>query len=185
MRPNQAVVEAVAKRIGITGHVRRAVIRANSGAFCCTRSRATGAARQAASGARGRQPEGRRRQDHDGDQSRHRARRDRRGSAHHRSRSAGQCLDRARHRPPQSAALDLRCSDWRSDAARCHRRDRGAAAASGAVDTRSLRARARNRPGARSRLPLAQCARAAEHASRPARPNSPTCWSTVRRRSIS
>ena len=39
--------------------------------------------------------------------------------------------------------------------------DRGAAAASRAVDPRSLRPRTRNRSGARPRLPPAQCARAA------------------------
>ena len=48
MRPHQGVVETLAKRIGITGHVRRAFIRANdSGAFCCARPHAAGAARQA------------------------------------------------------------------------------------------------------------------------------------------
>ena len=60
-----------------------------------------GGGAQAAARARHRQPEGRRRQDHDRDQSRHRARRHRRAGADRRSRSAGQRLDRARHRPPQ------------------------------------------------------------------------------------
>ena len=46
---------------------------------------------------RDRQPEGRRRQDHDGDQSRHGAGRERLSRAADRPRSAGQCLDRSRH----------------------------------------------------------------------------------------
>ena len=89
---------------------------------------------KAAARARHRQPEGRRRQDHDRDQSRHRARRHRRARADHRSRSAGQRLDRARHRPPQPPRLDLRRADRRGAAARGDRRDRGAAAVDRAVD---------------------------------------------------
>ena len=65
----------------------------------CSRS-AAGA--PAGSGAR--QPEGRGRQDHDGDQSRHGARGDRRDGADRRPRSAGQRLDRPRHRAQSERA---------------------------------------------------------------------------------
>ena len=51
-----------------------------------------------------RQPEGRRRQDDDRHQSRHRAGRRRRDGADRRPRSAGQRLDRARHRPRDAQA---------------------------------------------------------------------------------
>ena len=111
-----------------------------------------------------RQPEGRRRQDDDRHQSRHRARRHRRGCPDHRSRSAGQCLDRPRHRPAQPPLLDLRRARRRNSLARRDRRDRGAAASSCAFDARSLRPRAGNRPGARPRLSSAQRARAAQDA---------------------
>ena len=62
---------------------------------------------------RGRQPEGRRRQDHDGDQSRHRPGGDRRAGAADRPGSAGQRL----HRPRASSARGawprhLRRADW-------------------------------------------------------------------------
>jgi chromosome partitioning protein len=45
-----------------------------------------------------------------------------------RSRSAGQCLDRARHRSPQPPSFHLRRADRRSDAARRGAADGGAAA---------------------------------------------------------
>ena len=57
---------------------------------------------------RPRQPEGRRRQDHDRHQPRHRARGDRRACADRRPRPAGQRLDRPRHRPQEPQPLDLR-----------------------------------------------------------------------------
>ena len=72
------------------------------------RSERDSSARATAAGARDRQPEGRRRQDHDGDQSRHRARRHRRRCADHRSRPAGQRLDRPRHRSAQPPLFHLR-----------------------------------------------------------------------------
>ena len=61
-----------------------------------------------------RQPEGRRRQDHHRDQSRHGARRDRREGADHRSRPAGQCLDRPRHRPQEPPVSTYRRADRRA-----------------------------------------------------------------------
>ena len=145
------------------------------------------AAEPAAAAARAgdRQPEGRRRQDHDRDQSRHRARRHRRARADHRSRSAGQRLDRPRHRPPQPPRLDLRRADRRGDAARGDRRRprcRGCRIAPSTMDLSGPRAR--DRPGARPRLPAAQRARAAQRRRAPAQATSATCWSIVRRRSI-
>ncbi len=129
----------------------------------------------AAAGDRDRQSEGRRRQDHDRDQSRHRARRDRRARADHRSRSAGQCLDRARHRPPQSPLLDLRRADGRGDVARRRAGHRGPAPLDRALDARSLRPRARSQPGARPRLSAAQRAGAAAQRQRRPPPTSATC----------
>src|SRR5262249_50660574 len=89
------------------------------------------------------------------------ARRHGRAGADHRSRSAGQCLDRARHRPPQSSPLDLRCVDGRGHLVRCGAGDRRSTPVHRAVDTRSLRPRARSQPGARPRVSIAHRARAA------------------------
>ena len=71
--------------------------------------------------------------------------------------STGLGIDRRNRR-----VLDLRRADRRSAAARSRRRHRGAAAVDRALDHGSLRPRARDRPGARPRVPPAQRDRAAE-----------------------
>ena len=76
--------------------------------------------------------------------------------------STGLGIDR--RKPPH---LDLRRADRRSAAARRGAADRGAAALHRAVDARSLRPRARDRPGARPRLPPAQRARRAQRSKSP------------------
>ena len=91
------------------------------------------------------QPEGRRRQDDDGDQPRHRPGRDRRGRADRRSRSAGQRLDRARHRPQEPGTLDLRPAARRGAAGRSGDGNGRAAGFRCPVDARSAWRRARNR----------------------------------------
>ena len=123
---------------------------------------------------RDRQPERRRRQDHDRHQSRHRACRHRRAGADPRSRSPGQCFDRARHRSAQSPLLDLRRADGRSDLARCRVADSRSAALHCALDARSLRRRTRSQPGARARVSAAYRARR-RCALRRAPATSPMC----------
>ena len=130
-----------------------------------------------------RQSEGRRRQDHDRHQSRHRARRDRREGADRRSRSAGQRLDRPRHRPAQTA----RCSTYDVLIGEAPLRDAILATAVPrlhiAASTLDLSGLELEIGTARDRaFRLAQCARRAEQRRR--QRLSPMCWSIVRRRSI-
>ena len=149
----------------------------------CPLPKAGPRARPPPAGAGGRQSEGRRRQDHDRDQSRHRAGRDRRARADRRSRPAGQCFDRARHRPRTAriSTYDVLIGEAPMRDGRAA--DRGAATFHRALDARSLRPRARDRP-ARATALSACAARSANSTPARARTISPTCWSTARRRSI-
>ena len=149
------------------------------------RSRAARADTPAAARARHRQSERRRRQDHDRDQSRHRARRHRRARADRRSRPAGQCIDRSRHR-----AQDRRHSTYDVLTGEASLRD---AVLPTAVPRLSIAPSTLDLSGLeleigqerdrafrlRNALDAAQRRRSAGM-----RPISPMCWSTVRRRSI-